>query len=40
MNIVDELEIDLDEEINENSNIIDLLDSMDIVNLIMETEVS
>ena len=38
LNIVDDLEIDLEEEINENSNILDILDSMDVVNLIMETE--
>ena len=38
LNIVNELEIDLEEEINENSNILDILDSMDVVNLIMETE--
>ena len=38
LNIVDDLEIDLEEELNENSNILDILDSMDVVNLIMETE--
>tara|TARA_B100000212_G_C27069618_1_gene403343 strand:- start:122 stop:421 length:300 start_codon:yes stop_codon:yes gene_type:complete len=38
LNIVDDLEIDLEEEINGNSNILEVLDSMDVVNLIMETE--
>ena len=38
LSILDDLEIDLEAEINENSNILDILDSMDVVNLIMETE--
>jgi hypothetical protein len=37
-NLREELDIEIDQEINDETNILDILDSMDIVNLIMETE--
>jgi hypothetical protein len=38
-NLKDELDVTIDIEIDDATNILELLDSMDIVNLIMETEV-
>jgi acyl carrier protein len=37
-NLKDELNIDIQEEIIDSTNIFEILDSMDVVNLIMETE--
>ena len=38
LNIKDELEVNIDVEIDDDTNVLELLDSMDIVSLIMETE--
>tara|TARA_B110000503_G_C7046089_1_gene370283 strand:- start:49 stop:345 length:297 start_codon:yes stop_codon:yes gene_type:complete len=37
-NLKDELNVVIEEEITESTNIFEILDSMDVVNLIMETE--
>ncbi len=37
-NLQDDLDIQIDEEIKDETNLLEILDSMDIVNLIMETE--
>tara|TARA_X000001036_G_scaffold330703_1_gene309424 strand:- start:543 stop:836 length:294 start_codon:yes stop_codon:yes gene_type:complete len=37
-NLKDELNVDIEEEIIDSTNIFEILDSMDVVNLIMETE--
>ena len=38
LNLKNELNVEIEGEINEDSNLFDILDSMDVVNLIMETE--
>jgi acyl carrier protein len=38
VNLKEELEVTIDIEIDDATNVLELLDSMDIVNLIMETE--
>jgi acyl carrier protein len=37
-NLKDELNVDIEDEIIDSTNIFEILDSMDVVNLIMETE--
>ena len=37
-NLKDELEVTIDIEIDDTTNVLELLDSMDVVSLIMETE--